>query len=567
VIYKTLKKAICLCVIIATFIFYYDFLCYSAIPDDDCLGCHEKFTGFNHGKANCNRCHNDITSLPHDERLKKPVCSTCHKTVEEDCKKGIHNFKKIKCMDCHNTHFLNKDKKTCIQCHNDVTHRKLPAKEKHLKAIDCLGCHGIAETGHINIQIDTGKKDIVKFKEIDRDGNNLIDYIEWDNLLSLINKELKEKAELKKYYEIKTKNPHTVNKRPASCNACHGEDGLFKHARLAVKGKKTMEIKVDPKIFIHELPSIEDYKKTIHGKKGVTCSDCHLSDRPVGDKVCIRCHEDIYNVYKKTVHAKEGATKCTDCHNPHKIKTYKELSTTDRVMVCARCHKDYIEKHKWLPHTVLHFKYLECSSCHSPESKKGMLFNFAEKDEKGTKALFYMDFEKIFGSKTDIAYLIDANSDNIISIDELISFVNNLRRKHDKEVVITSSIVVTEVHHDYSEKNLKSKVCSACHLIDAPFYKYMYIAIPQKDGKLFIPVKGTVLSAIPTSIFIDLCIIGETKINHEDIKAFLSADLKEKPRVLRELGFKLIDFMGITIIFFILAGIFVHILLRITVKK
>jgi len=552
--------------IFAVFLFY-NFFSYASVPNEDCLGCHEKFSGFNHGKVNCNECHYDITSVPHDEKLKKPLCNTCHWPTEEYYKKSIHSFKKLNCKDCHNTHFLNKDKKNCTHCHPDVAHNTLPAKEKHLNAVDCLACHGKARTGHINIQIDTGKKDVITHKDIDRDNNNLVDFIEWDIFLNTINKELKGKAEIIKNYDIKTDNPHVVNKKPVSCNLCHGENGIFRYARLIVKGKKTFEIGIDPKIFVHELPSIEDYKKTIHGKKGIICSNCHISDKLVSDRICLKCHEDIYDVYKKTAHAKEGATKCTDCHNPHKIKTYKELNASERVMVCARCHKDYIDKHKWLPNTVLHFKYLECSSCHSPESKKGMLFSLAVKGEKDTMVLKYADFEKIFGSKIDMRNIIDSNGDNVISIDELIFFVNSLRKKLDRDIVVKSSIAVTEIHHDYSGKNLKSKVCSECHMRDAPFYNYMYITLPQKDGLLYIPVRGTILSAIPTSIFIDLCIIGETKIKHDDIKAFFNADLKKKPKILKELGFKLIDFMGITIIFFIFAGISVHILLRILVKK
>lgn len=540
---------------------------FSAIPNEDCLGCHDKYTGFNHGKSHCWQCHSDVTSLPHEERLKKPQCSICHKSSEESYKKSIHFAKKLRCKDCHNTHFINKDRKTCSDCHINVSHKSLPAKERHLKTLNCLACHSKVETGSINIHIDTKNRDILKIKAIDRDENKFLDYIEWDQLLNILKKELKEEAEIKKHYEIKTGDPHEVMKKPVACKTCHGEKSIFKHATITIKGKTTLEIKGDYRIFVHELPSIEDYRHTIHGKKGVTCSDCHKSDKPVTDLTCLTCHKRIYEVYKGTAHAKEGATKCTDCHNPHRIRTYKELTSSERVMICSRCHKDYIDKHKWLPHTVLHFRYLECSSCHSPESKKGMLLSFATKEENGVKILPYHDFEKIFGKDIALLDLIDTNRDKTISLDEFTSFVNALKKKYPKEIVINTSIVVTDVHHNYSEKDLKSKVCNECHLLDAPFYKYILLSLPQKDGISFLPIKGTVLSAFPTSLFIDLCILGEIKIKHEDVKAFLKADLKDKPKVLKELGFKLIDFIGLTVLFFILICVFVHMLIRILVKR
>lgn len=542
-------------------------ICIAAIPNDDCLGCHDKYTGFNHKKAQCWQCHNDITSIPHEERLKSPRCINCHKETEEIYKKSIHSAKKLNCKDCHNTHFLNKDRKTCLNCHANVSHRGLPAREKHLKALNCLACHSKVRAGNINISIDTKNRNILKIKAIDRDENRFIDYIEWGQLLNVLNKELKEEAEIKKEYNVITDDAHGVMKRPVPCMTCHGDKGIFRDARITIKGKKTSEIKGDYRIFIHELPSIEDYKHTIHGKKGVVCSDCHKSDKQVTDRTCLICHKNIYEVYKGTTHAKEGATKCTDCHNPHKIRTYKELTNSERVMICARCHKDYIDTHKWLPHTILHFKYLECSSCHSPESKKGMLLSFAVKEESGIKALSYLDFENVFGKNVVLLDLIDTNRDKAISLEEFTAFVNAFKKKYSKEIAINTSIVVTDVHHNYSEKNLKSKVCNECHLLDAPFYKYILLSIPQKDRISFFHIKGTVLSAFPTSLFIDLCILGETKIKHEDVKVFLKADFKDKSKVLKEMGFKLIDFIGLTILLFIFACVFVHILIRVIAKR
>lgn len=543
------------------------FLSFASIPNEDCLSCHDKYTGFHHGKTTCIQCHNDITSLPHDDKLKKPSCKLCHGPSEENYKKSVHSAKKLSCKDCHNVHFLSRDKKTCTDCHLNVSHKTLPAKERHLKIFNCLTCHGIAQSGHINILIETGNRDIIKLSEIDRDNNRLLDPIEWDNLLNVLKRVSEEEIELKKSYEVKTGDPHIVTQKPVSCRVCHRERGLFTQATVTLKGKTVYKINTDPKIFIHEIPSVEDYKHTVHGKKGIKCSDCHISEKPIDDKVCLSCHEKIYSVYKESSHAKEGAAKCTDCHNPHKIKSTRELSVHERVITCTKCHKDYLEKHSWLPHTVLHFKYLECSTCHSPKSKKSMVFNFAVKEPEGVRPLVYSDFVRFFGDRVDMRKIMDTDKDGEISSNELTYFINELQKKFKKGINIDASIIVTEVYHHYSEKNVKSKICSECHSRNAPFYESMVIAIPERDGVSYIPAKGTILSAFPTSVFIDMCLLGESKIRHEDIKSLLRANLGEKKRIISELGYKLIDFAGITIILLILLGIIIHTILRVLVRK
>jgi len=196
-----------------------------------------------------------------------------------------------------------------------------------------------------------------------------------------------------------------------------------------------------------------------------------------------------------------------------------------------------------------------------------MLFNFVVREEETTKPLQYQDMERVFGKDVKMVHMIDTNRDGMVLYDELIDFFNEIKKRLNKEIFIKSSIIVTNPYHNYSQKNLKNKVCNECHSEDAPFYESMLISVPEKTNMVYMPVKKTVLSAFPTSIFIDMCLLGEGKIRPKEIRAIIKANWNDKVRLIDELGFKLIDFIGITLALIILAGVAVHIILRIVVKK
>ena len=553
-------------VLVLIFVALFPLVSYASISNEDCLGCHDKYKESRHGQTTCVQCHDDIGSLPHDEKLKRPSCSACHSRIATVHKQSIHKERNLFCKNCHNVHLPAGEKKGCHSCHSGASHASLPSSEKHLKAIDCLVCHGKSEKGEIRIHIDTGKKNPIKREIIDPDGNRFLDHNEWNNLQALLQKVPTGKGEIKKQFLAKTE-PHSVTKKPVTCKSCHGDRGIFQHAKVTITGKQSYSLDADHRIFIPELPSIEDYRHTVHGKKGIECFDCHISQKRVDDSTCISCHNELYGIYKDTVHSVKGAVRCTDCHNPHRVKAYKEMSSPERLSVCVSCHKDYISKHQWLPNTVLHFKYLECSTCHSPDSTKSMVFNFAVKEGNKAVPLKYSDLEEIFGNNFELKRLIDSNGDGTVFFKEMAAFFIELRKRLQKEVFIGSSIVVTKVYHNYSEKDVKSRVCATCHSEKAPFYESMLLSLPGKGATVHIPVKGPVLSAFPTSVFIDICLLGEGKIRVKDFDSILKADWKDKSRVIDELGFKLIDLIGIVFSLLILFGIAVHIFLRIVVKK
>jgi predicted CXXCH cytochrome family protein len=537
-----------------------------AINSEECLGCHDGFKHFSHGNATCQDCHKDAVSLPHKEKLTKPSCSACHQATAKTHTKSIHRIKKVECKSCHTVHAGDKGKKTCNDCHTKAEHRSLPSREKHLAALTCISCHGNAKTSVIKVKIQAKDGRIIQIGAVDLDGNNTIDAGEWDNLQALLGKNVKDKYSISKDYRADG-DIHGVMKKPQACKTCHTERRLFNQAGLQFNGAVQFEIPVDPSIFIPEIPSIDSYWKTVHGRKGVRCSDCHISQDRIDDCVCIKCHKDIHKVYKHTIHAQKGATQCTHCHNPHRIEAYKELTAKERLAVCSRCHKDYIQKHAWLPNTILHFNHLECSTCHSPEFAKSMVFYLSARKGGQEEILSYENLENLFEKNVRITPLLDKSRDEVIDSRELTNFFSDIRKRHAENVFIGSSIVVTRVYHDYSVKRQKERVCGTCHSETAPFYESMLFILPEKGYHAYIPVKGTILSAIPASVFIDVSLLGEQKATWSDVKGFFLLKPKEFSRYAQELGFKWIDLIGIGLGFVILFFILIHILARLLVKK
>jgi len=360
---------------------------------------------------------------------------------------------------------------------------------------------------------------------------------------------------------------HGIMEKPHACKTCHIDRQLFHQARLHVSGAVKFEIPVDPSIFIPEIPSIESYGQTVHGRKGVRCSDCHESQKSIDDSVCINCHKEVHGIYKNTVHAQKGATQCTDCHNPHRIEAYKELEAKERVAVCSRCHKDYIQTHTWLPNTILHFNYLECSTCHSPESAKSMVFYLSTRKGDKKEIVSYKTLESFYGKNVLMTPLLDKNGNEIVDSQELRDFFIDVKKQLADNAFIGSSIVVTRVHHDYSVKRQKERICTTCHSDKAPFYESMFFVLPENGYHVYIPVIGTILSSIPVSFFLDISLLGEQKATWSDIKGFFALKPGELAQYSKELGFKWIDILGIGLGLVILFFVLIHLFTRLLTKK
>ncbi len=526
----------------------------AAVSNDECLGCHEAYKNVNHAGVGCTDCHSTITNLPHEEKLPKPDCRTCHDVTADRYAASAHKKKGLACRDCHNVHYPQKDKRSCASCHTNAQHEGLAAKADHLDRLSCLACHAKTEKAGMEVRLSIGGRKGITPAAIDKNGDGRIDGAEWRALEETLLLSFKGKYKVERAYSVNA-DPHTVTPRPAACAACHSAGSRFAQARLVVSGPQAFEIAIDPRIFIPELPSAKDYEKTAHGLAGVACADCHTGKGAASS--CGRCHADEERTYGASLHAKEGATRCTDCHDPHKVKPYRAKEAKERVAVCARCHTDYLKKHAWLPNRALHFDYLECASCHSPRSQKSIVFFFARKSPAGKTRLTYGQLAHAYGG--DPSALLKGKSP-----DEQIGRLFATLKKRDESLVIDASISVTRPFHDYSEKPAEVRHCVACHSRKARFYDSMFFMLPGPGAADYIPVKGTLLAAYPIARSADFFLLSEDRLRKDELRDFLLL----RPLTRSEgIGFKWIDFAGFWLIVLIIAAICVHIILRITVKR
>lgn len=160
-----------------------------AIPNDECLTCHEdkdltkkdaagktvslfvdkqKLAGSVHAKSLCVGCHADVTESPHPDNFaaKPPTCVPCHKPQSETYGASVHGRAVAEgksaaagCTDCHGGHDVQKPRMpssplcatnlaaTCGRCHQKATQDYL--RSTHAKALlkgireapTCTDCH------------------------------------------------------------------------------------------------------------------------------------------------------------------------------------------------------------------------------------------------------------------------------------------------------------------------------------------------------------------------------------------------------------------------------------------
>ena len=255
----------------------------------------------------------------------------------------------------------------------------------------------------------------------------------------------------------------------AKCMSCHGKRDL--------KSPASGKIYIDP----------GKYAATTHSIVG--CTSCHdrVTPNHPGDgsaqlrAVCGDCHRPINEEYAKSIHASKA--RCNDCHNPHEVRLPIFMSCEEINSKCARCHdtRKTIKSHaKWLPQADLHIDSLLCITCHTG-SKDYVITMTIESHLPGSKNTFkpatYQELAKLTTGE-DMGKLIDKNSDNLISLQELRDFNHHLRSQNMRLWGMMTPEIVT---HSYQILENRWD-CSFCHASGPKAMQKSFVAFPGKEG-------------------------------------------------------------------------------------
>jgi len=270
-----------------------------------------------------------------------------------------------------------------------------------------------------------------------------------------------------------------------ACMGCHGQRDAL--------GAGKDRVFIDPVKFA----------ATTHAIIG--CSSCHdrVSRGHPDDGYaparasCGDCHSPIYDEYSKSLHGSKAG--CSDCHNPHEVRLPAFMSGDEINGKCARCHdtRKTIQSHsRWLPQADLHIDSLPCITCHTG-SKDYVITLSIESRKPGSADAFkistYEELTKLTNQK-DINRVIDANGDNLVSLQELREFNHKLRGKNMRLWGMMTPEVVT---HSYQILENRWD-CSFCHASGPKAMQKSFIAFPeQKGGYIRVPVeKGAILDIL-----------------------------------------------------------------------
>jgi len=289
-----------------------------------------------HADLSCVDCHQDITDLPHNQKLQAVDCAVCHDYEGELYKKSVH-FDAIRkgrelaanCQDCHGTHYI-----------LPPSDPRALTNPKNVADM-CARCHAQKEVKKL---VGVMYPDAVS------------------SYMGSVHHEEIEKGNLKS----------------ATCNSCHSShatrgrgdvnSSIYKANIAATCGKCHPE-------------EMKQYVSSVHGlsvARGVwespTCTDCHpghrmmRTDDPaspnshfrVSHEICASCHSNeaygrkygmnakVVDNYDRSPHGKAmglgdpNAASCASCHGAHDIRFDDDPASSvhpdNMAKTCSKCH-------------------------------------------------------------------------------------------------------------------------------------------------------------------------------------------------------------------------------------
>lgn len=384
------------------------------LPNSECMECHEaefksrkkgqpkewigvkpeEYNHSAHGKLNCVECHSTITETPHEAKLPRVACASCHE--KSLAQHAFHprltltpspEGKDTSCLECHGAHnttaikaadfaFAGENQITaCGRCHEAATkdylasaHGKEAAGPRR-NAPDCLACHdrriASAAPGQTLVALKIAQARLCESCHVDK-----AEVADQSNLGA----------------KFVSSFDHSVHgaalqagkAESASCIDCHGAHAMNKAASANSPINRLRITATCAKC--HE-EQAEHYETSVHatalGKGNLDsagCTSCHgehdikLHTDPtsrvhkanLAQQVCAECHasvrltrryglsSDTFKTFTDSYHGlavRGGAVEvvnCASCHGDHAIKSQNDPTSTvhkaNLARTCGECH-------------------------------------------------------------------------------------------------------------------------------------------------------------------------------------------------------------------------------------
>ena len=289
-----------------------------------------------HGELDCIDCHADVSELPHDEKLEKVDCGTCHEDATEAVDSGVHGTEfgerspdSPTCSQCHGMHdifspddprsLVNKlnQPKTCAKCHADMA----IVKRNNIPFFDPVSHYEKSIHGQLTLS---------------------------GNLDAATCSDCHGAHDIHSAYSAKSKVYKT--NVPKTCSQCHEKEyedyRISVHAKALTKGAADAPVCTDchgeHNILNPKNPKAPTYKT--HMAKEV-CSPCHASERLAGrygfSTGRVTSYEDSYHGLAIRG-GKASVANCGSCRGVHDVLPSSDprsrIYLANIAKTCGQCH-------------------------------------------------------------------------------------------------------------------------------------------------------------------------------------------------------------------------------------
>ena len=288
-----------------------------------------------------------------------------------------------------------------------------------------------------------------------------------------------------------------------SCTDCHDDLDEKTHGKVAVpiKSKRDYRLSFKNSCTVCHKKNMAQFKDSVHAAmvadgndKAPICSDCHDPHtlksvkllEPIANVPCAACHKEIFKAYSQDVHGLDRvahgkeAPLCANCHSAHSIKA-ASLASSGIKEACLSCHKDAADKHQvWLPNSKLHFDVVSCPVCHNPNAQRRV--NLRLVDSVSGKQLLEKKGKPQFEQMTKAA---DASKTGL-DASELRSFLKQFYQVNPgTQAMLIGRLEVRDgvENHQISVKEKALKDCKVCHESGAMPFQSVILTMAGSDGR------------------------------------------------------------------------------------